>query len=89
MIHIILNTVFSIIYYLKININPLAYRKGEIPRYLREMKKQTLELQRIQSEIDVNCPPGHVCLTEEERLEALEIANLSKCCRNNRLLVYI
>lgn len=51
---------------------------GEVPRYLREMKQKTQEQQRLVSEIDVNCPPGHVGLSENERQEALEFANLSK-----------
>lgn len=57
--------------------SPTAYRKGEVPRYLRELKLKNQELLRIEAEIDVNCPPGHVGLTEDERHEALEFANLS------------
>lgn len=55
-----------------------AYRKGEIPRYLREIKEKSEEMRRLEADIDVNCPPGHVGLSDSERLEALEFAHLSK-----------
>lgn len=55
-----------------------AYRTGEVPRYLRQMKLHNEERQRIEAAIDLNCPPGHVGLSEDERLEALEFANLSE-----------
>lgn len=55
-----------------------AYRKGEIPKYLKEMKLKEIERNRLISQVDVNCPPGHTVLTEAERLESLDIAQKSK-----------
>lgn len=55
-----------------------AYRKGEIPKYLKEMKLKEIERNRLISQVDVNCPPGHTVLSEAERLESLEIAEKSK-----------
>ncbi|XP_031630015.1 uncharacterized protein LOC116345099 isoform X2 [Contarinia nasturtii] len=53
---------------------PSSYRKGEIPKYLKEMKFREEERSRLMSLVDVNCPPGHTVLTESERLESLNIA---------------
>lgn len=55
----------------------LAYRKGEIPKYLKEMKFQEEERKRMTSLEDVNCPPGHTVLSDDERLETLQIAKKS------------
>lgn len=55
----------------------LAYRKGEIPKYLKEMKLKENERNQLISQIDVNCPPGHTVLTEAERIESLNIAQKS------------
>lgn len=35
------------------------------------------EKNRLESLIDVNCPPGHIVLSEEDRIEALNIAKKS------------
>lgn len=53
------------------------YRKGEIPKYLKEMKLQEEERNRLASLVDVNCPPGHTVLSEDERLESLQLAQKS------------
>lgn len=55
----------------------VAYRKGEIPKYLKEMKSREEERNRLMALVDVNCPPGHTVLTESERLESLQIAKQS------------
>lgn len=67
----------------------VAYRKGEVPRYLREIKEKSEENQRIEAAVDVNCPPGHIGLSDEERLEALSFANLSKCWHVTKINVYL
>lgn len=56
----------------------IAYRVGELPNYLKEMKIKEAEKNRLESLIDVNCPPGHIVLSEEDRIDALNIANKSK-----------
>lgn len=55
-----------------------AYRIGEIPKYLKNMKDKLAEKSRQDALIDPHCPSGHIALTEEERLEALDIAQKSK-----------
>lgn len=55
-----------------------AYRVGELPKYLKEMKIKEAEKNRLDAMIDINCPPGHIVLSEEERLESLNIAQRSK-----------
>lgn len=55
-----------------------AYRIGEIPKYLKEMKTKMAEKSRLDALLDPNCPAGHIALTDEERLEALDIAKKSK-----------
>lgn len=54
-----------------------AYRIGEIPKYLKEMKERIAEKSRLDAMIDPHCPPGHIALTDDERLEALSIAKKS------------
>lgn len=41
------------------------------------MKSREEERNRLISLVDVNCPPGHTVLTENERLESLNIAEKS------------
>lgn len=41
------------------------------------MKIKEAEKNRLESLIDVNCPPGHIVLSEEDRLDALNIAKKS------------
>lgn len=55
-----------------------AYRKGEIPKYLKDMKIKEIERNRLLSLVDVNCPPGHTLLSESDRLESLQITQKSK-----------
>lgn len=55
-----------------------AYRIGELPKYLKEMKIREAEKMRLESLIDPNCPPGHTLLCEVDRLESLNIAKKSK-----------
>lgn len=54
-----------------------AYRKGEIPKYLKELKSREEERNRLIALIDLNCPPGHTVLTESDRVESLNIAEKS------------
>lgn len=54
-----------------------AYRVGELPNYLKEMKIKEAEKNRLESLIDVNCPAGHIVLSEEDRLDAFNIAKKS------------
>lgn len=54
-----------------------AYRKGEIPKYLKERKIKEVERNRLISQVDANCPPGHTVMSEEERIESLNIAQKS------------
>lgn len=51
---------------------------GQLPKYLKEMKIRDAEHKKQEALIDRNCPPGHIALTTEERLEALSIAQNSK-----------
>lgn len=55
-----------------------AYRVGELPKYLKNMKVEKEAKNRQTAEIDPNCPDGHVPLSENERIEALSIAHQSK-----------
>lgn len=71
--NVVFESVELILFYLKFK----AYRKGEIPKYLKEMRIKEVEKNRLASIVDVNCPPGHSVLTETERLESLEIARKS------------
>lgn len=43
------------------------------------MKDKLAEKSRQDALVDPHCPSGHIALTEEERLEALDIAQKSKC----------
>lgn len=54
-----------------------AYRVGELPKYLREMKEKNAEKQKQDAMIDADCPAGHIALSNQERSEALEIAQQS------------
>lgn len=38
------------------------------------MKEKIAEKSRLEALIDPQCPPGHIALTDEERLEALAMA---------------
>lgn len=66
-----------------------AYRVGELPKYLKEMKIKEAEKSRLESMIDMNCPPGHIALSEDDRLESLNIAKKSKCKVLMRLRIHI
>lgn len=54
-----------------------AYRIGEIPKYLKDMKEKIAEKSRLDALVDPHCPPDHIALTDDERLEALDIAKKS------------
>lgn len=54
-----------------------AYRIGELPKYLKEMKIKEAEKAHLESLIDPNCPPGHSLLCEVDRLASLGIAKKS------------
>lgn len=54
-----------------------AYRAGELPKYLREMKQKQEDKQKQDAMIDAACPAGHVALSNKERTEALIIAQQS------------
>lgn len=47
---------------------------GKLPKYLIEMKEREAEKCRLESTVDPNCPAGHTVLSEEERLDTLNIA---------------
>ncbi|KAI5748749.1 hypothetical protein M8J76_001647 [Diaphorina citri] len=58
---------------------PTTYKRGTVPRYLVEKKlEQEKEQRRILEEaertgiLDPDCPPGHILLPTEKRLEQLE-----------------
>lgn len=51
---------------------------GEVPKYLREIKEQKKREEEQNSAIDVECPAGHVPLSDRDRKEALSIAKKSK-----------
>lgn len=55
----------------------IAYRVGHLPKYLKDMKVQKEEKNRLAAEIDPNCPVGHIALNDFERIEALAIAHQS------------
>lgn len=42
------------------------------------MKVKEVERNRLISQVDVNCPPGHTALSEAERIESLSIAEKSE-----------
>lgn len=42
------------------------------------MKFREEERSRLESLVDINCPPGHTVLSESERLESLDIAQKSE-----------
>lgn len=52
-----------------------GYRVGKLPKYLIEMKEREAEKCRLDAIVDPNCPPGHTVLSEEERLDTLNIAH--------------
>lgn len=60
-----------------LNVPILAYRIGELPKYLKEIKQEKEDKEREAELIDPQCPPGHVALTDEERLDSLEMAKKS------------
>lgn len=47
----------------------MVHKPGEIPKYLIQRKKDLAHVEGI-----VDGPPGHYLLTDEERLEALHLA---------------
>lgn len=49
------------------------------------MNENKAERRRAEAEIDPNCPEGHVALSEQERIDALEIANQCKKIASNML----
>lgn len=46
------------------------------------MKEKTAEKTRLDALVDPQCPPGHIALTDDERLEALDIAKKSIFLQN-------
>lgn len=68
-------------------LNNLAYRLGEVPKYLKEFKEKTAEKERLKSLININCPVGHVELTDAERIETLDIAK--KSMLSQRMIISI
>lgn len=53
----------------------VGYQMGKLPKYLVEMKERDAEKYRLDSKVDPNCPPDHTVLSEEERLDTLNIAH--------------
>lgn len=51
---------------------PSNYQKGVVPKYLKDRKDE-----KIKSEEDPECPPGHVLLPDEERKETLRVLRQS------------
>ncbi|XP_063243425.1 uncharacterized protein LOC134542811 [Bacillus rossius redtenbacheri] len=56
---------------------PASYRKGVVPRYLRERQQQWQKAieEELANTPDPSCPPGHVLLPEEERKQTLAMIN--------------
>ncbi|XP_067216120.1 origin recognition complex subunit 1 isoform X2 [Linepithema humile] len=53
---------------------PPNYRKGVVPRYLRERKEAQEKEQKARAEaLNVDCPEGHVSLPDNERKETLRL----------------
>lgn len=53
---------------------PSGYQKGVLPKYLRERKEQTQKDSEVVSDSDnIQCPPGHVTLPDNERKETLRM----------------
>ena len=55
----------------------LAYRYGEVPKYIQEIKFKKAEQNKLDAAVDRNCPLGHIALTEEERKESIVLAEQS------------
>lgn len=55
-----------------------AYRYGELPTYLRQMKIKSAEKARLNALIDPDCPPNHNVLSDVDRIESLDIARQSE-----------
>lgn len=56
-----------------------GYQKGVLPKYLRERKEQTQKDSEVVSDSDnIQCPPGHVTLPDNERKETLRMLRNSK-----------
>lgn len=53
---------------------PPNYKKGVVPKYLQEQKKEDEKV----AQIDHDCPHGHVLLPDEERKETLRVLRQSK-----------
>lgn len=58
----------------KKNVLPPSYQVGKLPKYLVEMREREAEKSRLDSRIDPHCPAGHTVLSDEERLDALNVA---------------
>lgn len=61
------------------NNNPPAnYRKGVVPKYIKDRKEAQEKEQKAKAELlDPNCPNGHVPLPDHERTETLRILKKS------------
>ncbi|XP_076233456.1 uncharacterized protein LOC143178593 isoform X2 [Calliopsis andreniformis] len=58
----------------KTNIVPTNYRKGVVPKYIKERKEAQEKEQKAKAELlDPDCPSGHVSLPDHERQETLRI----------------
>ncbi|XP_043258498.1 flap endonuclease 1 [Colletes gigas] len=56
------------------NIPPNNYRKGVVPKYLKNRKEAQEKEQKAKEEVlDPDCPNGHVQLPDQERKETLHI----------------
>lgn len=65
---------------------PSTYKRGEIPKYLKEEKDKTTS-----PVPDADCPPGHVLLPDDERKETLRVlrqSRLSPCVIYNQSYHY-
>ncbi|XP_076627687.1 uncharacterized protein LOC143344938 [Colletes latitarsis] len=55
------------------NIPPNNYRKGVVPKYLKNRKEAQEKEQKAKEVLDPDCPNGHVQLPDQERKETLHI----------------
>ena len=64
----------------KLDRNLKAYRRGTVPSYLRKRQDEwhQHEIERISKIPDPQCPPGHVAMAENERLETLNLLSQNK-----------
>lgn len=51
---------------------PANYQRGVVPKYLKDRRED------LPIEPDIECPPGHILLPEEERKETLRVLRQSK-----------